>query len=158
MFLSRWLLFWVWSDRVRAVTPLHYIFWYTTVAHIRTHSVNSAFGPKSGFKNKRQARAGLWLVMSDAGRVRACKWGPFTTLRLIVVSLACANCSVIKRFKQNLVAGKPHESVAVKVLLLQRGRACNSFFPMSLSYNLHQGRTTLYTKISVVFQESYSKS
>jgi len=38
-------------------------------AHIQTHSVNLAFGPKSGFKK-----------MSVSDRFRASKWDPFTTL------------------------------------------------------------------------------
>jgi len=39
---------------------------YPTVARILTHSVHLAFGPKWGFKN--------------ICRVRASKWGPFTSL------------------------------------------------------------------------------
>jgi len=53
---------------------------YPAVAHILTHSVNLAFGPKSGFKNKCRARAGFGLVISGLGRVRASKCGTFTTL------------------------------------------------------------------------------
>jgi len=44
-------------DRVPAATPVHHVFCYSAVAQILTHSVNSAFGRKSGFKNKCQARA-----------------------------------------------------------------------------------------------------
>ena len=43
-------------------------------------SVNLAFRPKSGFKNKCRAGAVFGLVISGSGRVQASKWGPFTTL------------------------------------------------------------------------------
>jgi len=33
-------------NRVPAATPVHYVFYYPAVAHISTHSVNLAFGPK----------------------------------------------------------------------------------------------------------------
>jgi len=37
------------------------LFWYPVVALILTRSANLAFGPKSGFKNKCQARARFGL-------------------------------------------------------------------------------------------------
>jgi len=48
-------------NRVPATTPEHNIFCYSAVAHILTPSVNVAFRPKSGFKNKCRtlARFGL---------------------------------------------------------------------------------------------------
>ena len=39
--------------------PVHYVFWYSAVALILTHSVNLVFGPISGFKNKCRSRAGF---------------------------------------------------------------------------------------------------
>jgi len=39
---------------------------YPALVHILTYSVNLAYGPELGFKNK--------------CRIRAAKWGPFTTL------------------------------------------------------------------------------
>jgi len=48
-------------NRVRATTPAHNGFYYPAVAHILTSSVNLAFRPKSGFKNKCRARAGVRL-------------------------------------------------------------------------------------------------
>jgi len=56
-------------NRVPAATPVHYVFYYPAVAHISTHSVNLAFGPKWGFKIQCRARVGL--VISASGRVRA---------------------------------------------------------------------------------------
>jgi len=50
---------------VPATTPAHNVFCYFAVAHILTLSVNLAFRPKSGFKNK----------MSGTSRVRACNFG-----------------------------------------------------------------------------------
>jgi len=44
---------------------------YRAVAHILSHSVSSAFGAKSDFKNKCRARAGFRLVISGPGRVQA---------------------------------------------------------------------------------------
>jgi len=44
---------------------------YPAVAYILRHSVNWAFGPKSGFKNK--CRTGFGLVISRFGRVNASK-------------------------------------------------------------------------------------
>jgi len=67
-------------NRVSAAMPEHNIFCYSAVAHISTPSVNVAFDPKSGFKNKCRARAGFGLVISGSGRVQASKWGPCTTL------------------------------------------------------------------------------
>jgi len=67
-------------NRVPAITPAHNVFCYSAVEHILTPSVNLAFRPKSGFKNKCRARAGFGLVISGSGRVQASKWGPFTTL------------------------------------------------------------------------------
>jgi len=58
-------------NRVPAITPAHNVFCYSIVAHILTPSVNLAFRPKSGFKNKCRARAGFGLVISDSGRVQA---------------------------------------------------------------------------------------
>jgi len=60
------------------LTLAHNDFCYSAVAHILIPSVNLAFRPKSGFKNKCRSRVGFGLVTSD--RVRAWKWGPFTTL------------------------------------------------------------------------------
>ena len=42
-------------------------FWESIVAHILTHSVNLAFGPKSDSKYTCGARAGFWLVISGLG-------------------------------------------------------------------------------------------
>jgi len=56
-----------------ATTPAHNVFCYSAVVHILTPSVNLAFGPKSGFKNKRKARAGFGLVISGSGWVQASK-------------------------------------------------------------------------------------
>jgi len=55
-------------NRVPATTSAHNVFCYSAVAHILTPSVNLAFRPKSGFKNKCRARAGFGLVFS--GRVQ----------------------------------------------------------------------------------------
>jgi len=44
-----------------ATAPAHNVFCYSAVAHILTPSVNSAFRPKSGFKNKYRAQAGVRL-------------------------------------------------------------------------------------------------
>jgi len=44
-------------NRVRSTTPARSVFCYSAVAHILTPSVNLAFGPKSGFKNKCRAPA-----------------------------------------------------------------------------------------------------
>ena len=60
-------------NRVSATTPAHNVFCYSVVAHIVTRSVNLAFRPKSGFKNKCRARAGFGLVISGSGRVQASK-------------------------------------------------------------------------------------
>jgi len=67
--------------RVPATTPAHNVYCcYAVVLHIWTPSVNLAFTPKSGFKNKCRARTGFGLVISGWGRVQASKWDPFTTL------------------------------------------------------------------------------
>jgi len=42
-------------NRVPATTTAHNVFCYSAVAYIFTHSVNLAFKPKSGFKNKCRA-------------------------------------------------------------------------------------------------------
>ena len=42
-----------------AAKPVHYVFWYATVAHVLTHSVNLDSGPKSGFMNRCRTRAGF---------------------------------------------------------------------------------------------------
>ena len=47
--------------RVPATAPANNVFCYSSVAHIVTPLVNSAFRPKSGFKNKCRARAGFRL-------------------------------------------------------------------------------------------------
>jgi len=60
-------------NRVPATTPAHNVFCYSAVAHILTPSVNLAFKPKSGFKNKCRARAVFGLVISGSGRVQASK-------------------------------------------------------------------------------------
>jgi len=39
-------------NRVPTTTPAHNFFCYSAVAHILTPSVNLAFRPESGFKNK----------------------------------------------------------------------------------------------------------
>jgi len=65
---------------VPATTPANNSFCYFAVAHILTPSVNLAFRPKSGFKNKCRARAGFELVTSGSDWVQASKWGPLTTL------------------------------------------------------------------------------
>jgi len=57
-------------NRVPAATPAHNVFCYSAVAHILTPSVNLAFRPKSGFKDKYRARAGFGLVISVSGRSR----------------------------------------------------------------------------------------
>jgi len=59
--------------RVPATTPAHNVFCFSAVAHILTRSETLAFRPKSGFKNKCQARAGFGLVISGSGRVQASK-------------------------------------------------------------------------------------
>jgi len=59
--------------RVPATTPANNVFCYSAVAHILTLSVNLAFRPKSGFKNKCPARAGFGLVISGSDRVQASK-------------------------------------------------------------------------------------
>ena len=56
--------------RVPSTTPAHNVFCYSAVAHILTPSVNLAFGPKSGFKNKCRALAGCGFVISGSGRFR----------------------------------------------------------------------------------------
>jgi len=58
---------------VPATTPAHKVFCYSAVAHILTPSVNWAFRPKSGFKNKCRARAGFGFVISGWGQVQASK-------------------------------------------------------------------------------------
>jgi len=58
----------------------HNVFCHSAVAHILTPSVNLAFRPTSGYKNKCRARAGFGLMISGSGRVQASKTGPFTTL------------------------------------------------------------------------------
>jgi len=60
-------------NRVPAAIPEHNVFCYSAVAHILTPSVNLAFGPQSGFKNKCQALAGFGFVISGSGRVQASK-------------------------------------------------------------------------------------
>ena len=67
-------------NRVPATTPAHNVFCYSAVAHILTLSVNLAFRPKSGFKNKCRDWARFGIVISGSGRVQASKWGPFTNL------------------------------------------------------------------------------
>ena len=59
---------------------VHCIFWYSAVAHTLSHSVNVAFGPKLGFKNKCRTRSGFGLVITGSGRIWTWKWSPFTTL------------------------------------------------------------------------------
>jgi len=63
-----------------STTPAHNVFCYSAVAHILTPSVNLAFSPKPGFRNKCRARAGFGLATSGLDRVQVSKWGPFTTL------------------------------------------------------------------------------
>jgi len=41
--------------------PVHYVFLYYAIAHILTHLVKLAFGPKSEFKNKCPAWAEFGL-------------------------------------------------------------------------------------------------
>jgi len=53
---------------------------YPAVVQTLTHSVVFAFWTKLGFKNKSRAPARFNLVISGSDRVRASKWGPFTTL------------------------------------------------------------------------------
>ena len=67
------------TKRVPATTHAHNVFCCDAVLHIWSPSVNLAFRPKSGFKNKCRVRAGLGLVISGSGRVQASKWGPFAT-------------------------------------------------------------------------------
>ena len=67
-------------NRVPATTHAHNVFCYSAVVHILTLSVNLAFRPKPGFKNKCRARAGFRFVISVLDRVQASKWSPFTTL------------------------------------------------------------------------------
>jgi len=64
----------------RVPATAHNIFCYSAVAHILTPSVNLAFRPKPGYKNKCRARVGFGLMISGSGRVKASKWVPFTTL------------------------------------------------------------------------------
>jgi len=63
-----------------AATQAHYVFCYPAVAHTSTQSVDLAFGPKLGFKNKWRARDRFGLAISGLGRCPASKWGPFTIL------------------------------------------------------------------------------
>jgi len=46
---------------VPATTPAHSVFYYSAVAYILTASVNWAFRPKLGWKNKCRAGAGFRL-------------------------------------------------------------------------------------------------
>jgi len=55
------------------IAAAHNVFCYYAVAHILTPSVNLAFKPKSGFKNKCRARAGFGLVISGWGQIQASK-------------------------------------------------------------------------------------
>jgi len=48
-------------NRVPVTTPAHNVFCYSAVAHILTPSVNLAFRPKSGFKDKCRTPAGFRL-------------------------------------------------------------------------------------------------
>jgi len=48
-------------NRLPSTTPAHSVLCYSAVAHVLTPSENLAFGPKSGFKNKRRARAAFGL-------------------------------------------------------------------------------------------------
>jgi len=57
-------------NRVPATAPAHSVFCYSAVVHILTRSETLAFRPKSGFKNKCRAEAGLGLVTSVSGRSR----------------------------------------------------------------------------------------
>jgi len=52
----------------------HYVFWYPTVAHILTHSVNLTLGATSDFKNKCQARTGVrdGLGFQNEPRLQLC--------------------------------------------------------------------------------------
>jgi len=79
MFWSRWLLFWCDKPCTCSYTRTQRFLLLRSCAYLNL-SVNLAFGPKSGFKNKCRARAGFGLVISGSGRVQASKWGPFTTL------------------------------------------------------------------------------
>ena len=70
-------------NRVPATTPAHNAFCYSTVVHILTPSVNLAFEPKSGFKNKRPTRAGFGLGPGSVFQIRpfynsvwVCRQGP----------------------------------------------------------------------------------
>jgi len=56
-----------------ATAPAHNVFCYSAVAHILTPSVNWAFRPKSGFKNKCRARAVFGLVISGSVRIQGSK-------------------------------------------------------------------------------------
>jgi len=58
---------------VPAITPVHNVFCYYSVAHILTPSVNLGFRSKPGFKNECQIRAGFGLVIFGSGRVQASK-------------------------------------------------------------------------------------
>jgi len=60
-------------NRVPAITPAYTFFCYSAVAHILTPSVNVAYRPKSGFKNKCRSRASFGLVISGSGRIQASK-------------------------------------------------------------------------------------
>jgi len=60
-------------NRVPAAIPEHNVCCYSAVAHFLTPSVNLAFGPKSGFKDKYRARAVFGLVVLGSGRVQASK-------------------------------------------------------------------------------------
>ena len=59
-------------NRVPAITLAH-VFCFSAVAHILIPSVNLAFRPKAGFKNKCRARAEFGLVTSGSDRVQASK-------------------------------------------------------------------------------------
>jgi len=55
------VIFWCDKTVYLQLCPYTTFFGYPALAHILTHSLNLAFGPKSGFKNKRRARSGFGL-------------------------------------------------------------------------------------------------
>jgi len=53
------------------IATAHNVFCYDAIAHILTPSVNLAFKPKAGFKNKCRARAGFGLGPDSGFKMRS---------------------------------------------------------------------------------------
>jgi len=66
-------------NRAPATTPAHNVFCYSAVAHILPPSVNLAFRPKSGFKNKCRLEPGSgsgFKMRPFHNSVWVCRQGP----------------------------------------------------------------------------------